>query len=67
MRGEVYVRTFPDGNEVTFLRMSRPARCRPVALALQLQVLAAPAERVAQLLAERVHELVAVGGVDAGS
>jgi ribosomal-protein-alanine N-acetyltransferase len=24
-RGEVYVRTFPDGNEVTFLRMSRPA------------------------------------------
>jgi [ribosomal protein S18]-alanine N-acetyltransferase len=24
-RGEVYVRTFPDGNEVTFLRMSRPS------------------------------------------
>jgi ribosomal-protein-alanine N-acetyltransferase len=24
-RGEVYVRTFPDGNEVTFLRMARPA------------------------------------------
>lgn len=24
-RGEVYVRTFPDGNEVTFLRMSRLA------------------------------------------
>lgn len=24
-RGEVYVRRFPDGNEVTFLRMSRPA------------------------------------------
>ena len=23
-RGEVYVRTFPDGNEVTFLRMARP-------------------------------------------
>lgn len=24
-RGEVYVRTFPDGNEVKFLRMARPA------------------------------------------
>ncbi|HEY6567901.1 MAG TPA: GNAT family protein [Actinomycetota bacterium] len=24
-RGDVYVRTFEDGNEVTFLRMSRPA------------------------------------------
>jgi len=24
-RGDVYVRTFPDGNEVTFLRMARPA------------------------------------------
>ena len=24
-RGEVYVRTFPDGNEVTFLRMARQA------------------------------------------
>jgi ribosomal-protein-alanine N-acetyltransferase len=24
-RGEEYVRTFPDGNEVTFLRMARPA------------------------------------------
>jgi ribosomal-protein-alanine N-acetyltransferase len=24
-RGEVYLRTFPDGNEVTFLRMTRPA------------------------------------------
>jgi ribosomal-protein-alanine N-acetyltransferase len=25
VRGEVYVRRFPDGNEVTFLRMARPA------------------------------------------
>jgi ribosomal-protein-alanine N-acetyltransferase len=24
-RGQEYVRTFPDGNEVTFLRMTRPA------------------------------------------
>ena len=24
-RGDIYVRRFPDGNEVTFLRMARPA------------------------------------------